>query len=61
MPFYDYVCVKCGHKFEKMEPMLSKEKHKCPKCGSETKRAFSAPVTPGPKSGPAACGPKATG
>ena len=44
MPIYEYKCDsgECGEKFEVMKPISkSKEKEKCPKCGSDSKRIFS--------------------
>ncbi|MGD8476328.1 MAG: zinc ribbon domain-containing protein [Burkholderiales bacterium] len=36
MPTYDYRCNKCGHEFERIEPLSEHQrKHTCPKCRSE--------------------------
>jgi putative FmdB family regulatory protein len=32
MPTYDYVCAKCGHKFEVFQSMKDAPLTKCPKC-----------------------------
>jgi putative FmdB family regulatory protein len=32
MPTYEYVCSKCGHKFEKFQSMRDEPLRKCPKC-----------------------------
>ena len=31
MPTYEYVCEKCGHQFEKFQPMAAKPMTTCPK------------------------------
>jgi putative FmdB family regulatory protein len=31
MPTYEYVCEKCGHQFEKFQPMAAKQLATCPK------------------------------
>ena len=33
MPTYEYACRKCGHRFEKFQPMKDEPLVKCPKCG----------------------------
>ena len=37
MPTYEYACKKCGHKFEKFQPMAAKALTTCPKelCGQK--------------------------
>lgn len=42
MPLYEYKCVKCGHRFEKIEGHNASETKKCPKCGAKAKRQISA-------------------
>ena len=44
MPLYEYKCVKCGHRFEKIESVKASETKKCPKCGANAKRQASAPA-----------------
>ncbi len=44
MPLYEYKCVKCGHRFEKIESVNASETKKCPKCGSRAPRMASAPA-----------------
>ncbi len=44
MPLYEYKCVKCGHRFEKIEGHTASETKKCPKCGANAKRQLSAPA-----------------
>lgn len=43
MPIYEYVCVKCGTKFELIQSIGDSEKEiKCPKCGTKgAERVFS--------------------
>jgi putative FmdB family regulatory protein len=37
MPTYEYVCAKCGHEFEKIQPMAERALTTCPKeiCGQK--------------------------
>jgi putative FmdB family regulatory protein len=44
LPLYEYECVKCGHRFEKIEPVSSSTTKKCPKCGGKAERQFAAPA-----------------
>jgi len=44
LPLYEYKCVKCGHRFEKIESMSASETKKCPECGHKAKRMASAPA-----------------
>ena len=44
MPLYEYKCVKCGHRFEKIESVNAPETRKCPKCGAKAERMASAPA-----------------
>ena len=44
MPLYEYKCVKCGHRFEKIESLGASETKKCPKCGARAERMASAPA-----------------
>lgn len=44
MPLYEYKCVKCGHRFEKIESMNASITKKCPKCGAKAERMFAAPA-----------------
>lgn len=32
MPTYDYLCEKCGHRFEEFQSMAAKPLRKCPQC-----------------------------
>jgi putative FmdB family regulatory protein len=44
LPLYEYKCVKCGHRFEKIESVNASETKKCPKCGARAPRMASAPA-----------------
>lgn len=44
MPLYEYKCVKCGHRFEKIENVNAAEIKKCPKCGAKAERQLAAPA-----------------
>jgi putative FmdB family regulatory protein len=36
MPTYEYVCEKCGHKFERFQAITARPIRKCPKCGKSS-------------------------
>src|SRR5258708_26643475 len=38
MPTYEYVCEKCGHQFEKIQPMSAKSLEVCPEDSCAQKR-----------------------
>jgi putative FmdB family regulatory protein len=42
LPLYEYKCVKCGHRFEKIESVSASDSKKCPKCGAKAPRQLSA-------------------
>jgi len=44
LPLYEYKCVKCGHRFEKIESFDAPETKKCPKCGAKAERQLGAPA-----------------
>lgn len=45
MPFYEYVCAKCGQHHEELQKISDKPLRKCPACGRPAlKRQVSAPV-----------------
>ena len=44
MPLYEYKCVKCGRKTEKIENVSGPHLKKCPHCGGKVEMMFSAPA-----------------
>lgn len=42
MPTYEYVCLKCGYKFEKFQSMKEEKLKDCPKCKGKVKRLIGA-------------------
>ena len=44
MPLYEYLCKKCGHRFEKIQKFSDPEIKECPQCGGEVERLLSAPA-----------------
>ena len=44
MPLYEYECVKCRHRFEKIESISASTTKKCPKCGAKAERLLAAPA-----------------
>jgi len=44
LPLYEYECVKCGHRFEKIESSSASTTKKCPKCGAKAERLLAAPA-----------------
>ena len=44
MPIYEYVCKKCGHKFEKIQKFSDAKIKKCPECGGTVEQALHAPA-----------------
>jgi len=44
LPLYEYKCVKCGHRFEKIEKLSAPATQKCPKCGKKAERQLSSPA-----------------
>lgn len=44
VPLYEYECVKCGRRTEKIEPVGGPHLKKCPHCGGKVERAVSAPA-----------------
>ena len=43
MPMYDFLCPKCGKKFEELVPAHSSQEPLCPACGAASQRQMSAP------------------
>jgi putative FmdB family regulatory protein len=44
LPLYEYKCVKCGHRFEKIEGLSASTTKKCPRCGKKAERQLSSPA-----------------
>jgi putative FmdB family regulatory protein len=44
VPLYEYLCSKCGHRFEKIENHNASANKKCPKCGAKAERVLAAPA-----------------
>ena len=70
MPNYEYLCKKCGHRFEQIRKFSDKQLRKCPECGGVIEQVISAPavqfkgsgwyVTDYPKKGAASAGSSAS-
>lgn len=44
MPLYEYLCKKCGHRFEKIQKFSDRMVKKCPECGGPVEQVISAPA-----------------
>jgi putative FmdB family regulatory protein len=44
VPLYEYKCLKCGRKTEKIENVAGPHLKKCPHCGGKVEALFSAPA-----------------
>jgi putative FmdB family regulatory protein len=44
MPLYEYLCKKCGHRFEKIQKFSDRLIKKCPECGGAVEQVISAPA-----------------
>jgi putative FmdB family regulatory protein len=44
MPNYEYLCQKCGHRFEKIQKFSDPMLKKCPECGGKIEQVISAPA-----------------
>ncbi|MCW1429739.1 FmdB family zinc ribbon protein [Novosphingobium sp. JCM 18896] len=45
MPFYDYNCLSCDHRFEVLQKLSDPAPARCPACGHErVEKAVSAPA-----------------
>jgi len=44
MPLYEYLCKKCGHRFEKIQKFSDPTVKKCPECGGAVEQVLSAPA-----------------
>jgi len=40
MPTYDYVCDRCGHRFEKFQSITAEPLKRCPRCGNRIRRVI---------------------
>ena len=44
MPNSEYLCKKCGHRFEQIRKFSDKQLRKCPECGGVIEQVISAPA-----------------
>jgi putative FmdB family regulatory protein len=44
VPLYEYKCVKCGRRTEKIEPVAGPHLKKCPHCGGRVESVITAPA-----------------
>jgi putative FmdB family regulatory protein len=44
VPLYEYQCVKCGRRTEKIENVSGPHLKKCPHCGGKVERMLTAPA-----------------
>src|ERR1700683_4612104 len=44
MPLYEYLCKKCGPRFEEIRKFSDKQLRKCPECGGVIEQVVSAPA-----------------
>jgi putative FmdB family regulatory protein len=44
MPNYEYLCKKCGHRFEQIRKFSDRQLRKCPECGGIIEQVISAPA-----------------
>src|SRR5580658_11039071 len=44
VPLYEYKCLKCNRKTEKIEPVNGPHLKKCPHCGGKVESLISAPA-----------------
>ena len=44
MPLYEYLCKKCGHRFEKIRKFSDRPIKKCPECGGLVEQVITAPA-----------------
>lgn len=42
MPTYEYQCIKCGHRFEKMQSIKDQPLSSCPVCEAPVERLFGS-------------------
>ncbi len=41
MPIYEYKCMVCGHRFERLQSITDEPVRVCPKCGGSVKKLIS--------------------
>jgi putative FmdB family regulatory protein len=44
LPLYEYECLKCGRRTEKIEPVSGPHLKRCPHCGGKVEALISAPA-----------------
>jgi putative FmdB family regulatory protein len=44
MPLHEYLCKKCGHRFERIQKFSDPPVKKCPECGGKVEQMLSAPA-----------------
>lgn len=44
MPLYEYLCKKCGHRFERIQKFSDPMVKKCPECGGAVEQVLSPPA-----------------
>jgi putative FmdB family regulatory protein len=44
MPLYEYLCKKCGHRFERIQKFSDRMVKKCPECGGQVEQTITAPA-----------------
>jgi len=44
MPLHEYLCKKCGHRFERISKFSDPPLKKCPECGGKVEQLLSAPA-----------------
>jgi putative FmdB family regulatory protein len=44
MPLYEYLCKKCGHRFERIQKFSDPHVKKCPDCRGAVEQVISAPA-----------------
>ncbi|MGH9509592.1 MAG: FmdB family zinc ribbon protein [Terriglobales bacterium] len=44
MPLHEYLCKKCGHRFERIQKFSDPPAKKCPECGGALEQVLHAPA-----------------
>jgi putative FmdB family regulatory protein len=44
MPLYEYRCLNCGHRFERIQSFSAEDVKECPVCQGKVERLISAPA-----------------